>query len=285
MIATPILADFPETIKIHPIIGLKSLRTPAASGAWRLFVLAKNIAGQIDHLKRDDLKAAAVALGVTDKQFYRWITAARNYDLFKDAQRKSGEWMLIISGVDKAMKSLECSSKGMAVSIPTKVLFRKSWRAYVFASWQSAYTGNGQRLVSQKKQAEITGIDPQTQRQFNKQAGVESKKNFAISNIHANGYAGVLEFGNRAALFQYWDKEKHQYYLGWRIPDSRVFPLYDSNSSYKTPKTMSLFNRTPEQYAASNKAIRKQEQDVKEIYVFDKVSQKGNNLWTHLPIN
>lgn len=283
--ATPILADFPETLNIYPIVGLKSFRSSEASGAWRLFVLAKNMVGQLDHIKRDDLKRAATSLGVNDKQFYRWMIAARNYDFFKDVQRKGGEWMLIIAGIDKAMQSLECESKGVIVSIPTKALFRKSWRAYVFASWQSSFTDNGKKLVSQKKQAELTGINPQTQRQYNKQAGVESKKNFAISNIHANGYAGVLEFSNRAALFQYWDKATHQKKLGWRIPDSRVFPLYDSNSSYKTPKTMSLFNRTPEQYAASTKAIRKQDNDVKEIYVFDKVSQNGNNLWTHLPIN
>ncbi len=46
-------------IKIHPLVGLKSFRIPEAGGAWRLFVLAKNISSELDHISRDELRKAA----------------------------------------------------------------------------------------------------------------------------------------------------------------------------------------------------------------------------------
>lgn len=283
--ATP----YPENVKLWPLVGLKSFRIPEAGGAWRLFVLAKNMTGVLDHVKRSDLKAYAKSLGVNDAQFKRWLNAGRNLSLFTDLQQADGEWKLIVPSNTKAAELLGAEEVGRYVSLPAALLFKKGWRGFVFASWQSAHTGNGSRLVSQGKQAEITGINRQTQRQFNKQAGVKSTKNFAISNIHANGYASVLEFGNRACLFQYWDKATHQKKLGWRIPDSRVFPLYGTDVSNKTLRNLALFNRTADQYSATMKTLRNLKSDdkevkTKEIYTFDGLSAKGNNLWIHSAI-
>ena len=275
-------ACYPDTVKFWPLVGLKSFHTSSAGGAWRLLVLAKNLAGQLDHIEREILKAYARSLGVHDKSFARWLETARGLGFVKDRQRISGEWILILSSNKKAAQGLGCENAGRAVTLPAKLLFGKGWRSFVFASWQAAFTNNGARLVSQKKQAEITGISEQTQRQFNKEAGVQSKSNYAISNIHVNWYKAVLEFGARAGLFQYWDKEKHQKYIGWRIPNSRYFPLFGVGGSYKTRRTMSLFNRTPEQYAASMKAIRKSDTNFREMYVFHRTSRNGNDLWTHL---
>lgn len=266
-------------LRIWPLVGLKSLH--GNGGAWRLFVLAKNMAGQLDHVSRDELKAQALELGVSEKNFIRWLTDARNLSLVTDVQRMSSEWVLILPSSAKAATLLNCDKLGKPVSIKAELLFKKGWRAYVFASWQSSITQNGQKLVSQKKQAEITGIQPQTQRQFNKQAGVKSQRNYAISNEHGSRFSAVLEHGNRAALFTYWNDETHQKYLGWRLPDSRT---YGSDSSYQTPKTMSLFNRTPEQFSATKKALRKNDTEIKEVYLYYQQSKKGNSLWTHLPL-
>lgn len=289
---TEMPARFPEVLRFNPLVGLKSFRSSGAGGAWRLFVLAKNLeqTGQ-GFIQREILKAYARELGVSEKNIRRWMDAARYYDLFKDVQRKNGEWVIILTSSKKAARRLGCETTYKAVNLPAEYLFVKGWRAYVFASWQSLFTNNGERLVSQKKQAEITGISEQTQRKFNREAGVKSKKNYAISNIHANGYSSVLEFGHRAGLFEYWDKDKHQKYLGWRIPNSRYFPLFGVGGSYKTRRALSLFNQTAEQYAASMKAIRKIENAdllpsdrLSEIYVFDRQSQNGNGLWIHLPL-
>lgn len=280
---------FPQEIKIHPLVGLKSFRLPEASGAWRLFVLAKNLAGVADHIERDKLGKWSNELGIKLPTFTRWMTTARNLGLFTDVQRMSGEWILILPSYQRAADMLGVGKLGAMCQLPAKVLFRKGWKGFVFASWQAAFTKNGTRLVSQKKQAEITGIDPQTQRQFNKMAGVTSEINYAISNQHANNFAGEQEYGNRAALFTYWDKLTHQKKLGWRIPDRRVFPLYGTDLSKSTPRKLSLFNRTAEQFSATMKQIRKLKSEdkpitAKDIYQLDRKSEKGNNLWIHCAI-
>lgn len=289
---TAIPACYPDTVKFMPLVGMKSFRISEAGGAWRLFVLAKNLDRDgLGKIERDDLKAYAKELGISEKQFTRWMNAARGYDLFTDVQRKSGEWMLILTSNQKAAAVFGCEVKDRPVILPAKLLFGKGWRGYVFASWQAAFTGNGEKLVSQKKQAEITGISEQVQRQYNKEAGVISRTNYAISNIHANNYHGVIEFGNgekipRAGLFGFWDKNTHQKKLGWRIPNTRHFPLFGLGGSYKTRRTLSLFNRTAEQHAASMKALRKSDNSkFTEIYVYDRQSRNGNGLWIHLPLN
>ncbi len=154
----------------------------------------------------------------------------------------------------------------------------------MFASWQASTTGNGQRLVSLRKQAEITGIDSQTQTKLNKQAGVQSTQNYAISNQHANNLAGIAEYKLRACPFGFWDEATHQKKLGWRIPNTRVFPLFGDISN-STPRNMSLFNRTAEQYATTTKALRTlEETTLQEFYTFDRVSSKGHHLWIHTSI-
>jgi len=277
---------FPNDVRFNPLIGLRSFRIAEAGGAWRLIVLAKNLDEMgLGKVEREKLRTYSKHLGVSNRQFNRWLSAARYYDMVQDVQSERGEWMLILASNQEIAKKLGCKLRGRVVILPAKLFVGKSWRAYVFASWQSIFTNNGERLVSQKKQAEITGVSEQTQRKFNKKVGVQSKRNYAISNIHANGYSAVLEFGNRAGLFQYWDKKKHQKYLGWRIPNSRYFPMFGLDGSYKTRRALSLFNRTAEQYGASMKALRKSETQFPEIYVFDRTSRNGNDLWIHLPLN
>lgn len=277
-------AHFPEFVKFNPLVGLKSFRTSGASGAWRLMVLAKNLAGVLDHIERDTLRDFARSLGVQDKTFRRWLDAARNMGFLSDVQRASGAWMLILSSYQRIAKELGCKQNQNVVQLPAAYLFKKNWRAYVFASWQASFTENGERLVSQKKQFQITGVQEQTQRQFNKAAGVKSNKNYAISNIHANGYNAVLEFGNRAGLFQYWDKKLHQKYLGWRIPDTRFFPLFGVGGSNKTRRTMSLFNRTLKQVRSTNRNLAASHPKLIEYYIYDRLSQSGNNLWIHVSL-
>lgn len=272
-------------LKLYPLVGLKSLQISEAGGAWRLFTLAKNMAGPSDHIQRDELKKVSESLGVKEYQFKRWLDAGRGLDLFKDVQRMSGEWMLILSSQKKAAELMGSEHLGKPVTLPAELLFKKGWRAYVFASWQASITGNGQRLVSLKKQEQITGIKSQTQTKLNKQAGIQSTKNFATSNVHANHYSGILEYGNRACLFEFWDNATHQKKLGWRLPNTRVFPLFGDISN-SMPRNMSLFNRTAEQYKNTIKSLRTIENvTLQEFYTFDRPSSKGHHLWIHSPIN
>lgn len=272
------------TIKIYPLTGLKAMQS-SCGGGWRLFVLAKHYAGVSDHIGREQFRKSVLSLGVSKSQFNRWMTEARNNDLFTDIQRMTGEWILVIPSWTRAAQLFDVEL-GNAIMFDVSLLFGKSWRAHLFASWQSSYTGNGARLVSQKKQAQVSGINTQTQRSFNKQAGVKCQRNYAISNQHASMFSGVTEFRQRACPFKYWDKATHQYKIGWRIPDTRT---YSTGVSNKTLRNLSLFNASAEQYSKTMKTIKRlrsedRKMETQEVYIFDKQSEKGNNLWIHCVI-
>jgi hypothetical protein len=279
---TVIPAHFPEFVKFNPLVGLKSFHTSGAGGAWRLLVLAKALdINGVGKIPRDYLQRFALSLGIQSKTFNRWLTAARNLDFVFDIQSQSGEWMLILVSNEKAASIIGCESKGKAVTMSVKLLIGKKWRAYVFGAFENTFNG---RLITRKKQAELSGIPESTQRKFDKEAGVERKKNFAISNIHANGYSAVLEFGNRASLFKYWDKKTHQLKLGWRLPDSRYFGGAVTNGSKNTLWALSLFNRTDAQYKATVKKLSKSDSPIREVYLFSHTSKNGADMWFHMPL-
>jgi hypothetical protein len=282
-------STFPNDLRFIPIQGIKSFRAGTGTGgAWRLFVLAKNLdtTGR-GHVSRELVRAFALSLGINSKTFDRWLNSARVSGFVSDIQRKTGEWDLLLISHEKVVSILDHNKniRPIYISLPACLLISKGWKSYVFAAWQAQFTNNGERLVSQKKQFEITGVSEQLQRQYNREAGVTSKKNYAISNIHANGFHGVLEFGSRAGLFKYWNEKTHQLYLGWRIPNTRIFSLLRTSGSHKTRRALSLFNKTVEQYSNSMKALRKQQTNTfSELYVFYRNSKSGNGLWTHLPL-
>lgn len=274
-------ARYPETVKFNPLVGLKSFHIPEAGGAWRLFVLAKNLAAGNDHVRRDDVREYAASLGIREKTFRRWITAARNLDLVRDVQRQTGEWMLILTSNDKAASIMGSERKGAPVTMSARLIVGKQWRAYVFAGFEATFNG---RLISRKKQAELSGIPVSTQRKFDKEAGVKRQKNYAVSNIHANGYSAVLEFGSRAGLYKYWDKTTHQLKLGWRLPDSRRFDGAMTNGSKNSLGALSLFNRTHNHYKATVRKLSKSDSPVREVYLYSHTSRNGADMWTHCPL-
>lgn len=275
-------ARYPETVKFNPLVGLKSFRIPEAGGAWRLFVLAKNLTTNGgDNVRRDDVREYAASLGVNEKTFRRWMTAARNFDLVRDVQRKSGEWMLILTSNDKAASIMGSDRKGAPVTMSARLLVGKHWRAYVFAGFEATFNG---RLISRKKQAELSGIPEVSQRIYDKKAGVKQQKNYAVSNIHANGYSAVLEFGSRAGLYKYWDKTTHQLKLGWRLPDSRSFDGATTNGSKNSLGTLSLFNRTEEQYRRTVRKLSQSDSPIREVYKYSHTSRNGAEMWTHVSL-
>lgn len=271
-------------IKIDPLVGLRAYQSPKAGRAWAIFMLAKGLAFRKDHISIDKLKSVVLELGVEDRSFRRWVYQAVTLGMMKFVTRKSGEKVLVLKNY-KAVSKQFGQDKKEVIYVDGRKLFGKNGKAYVFAVWQARFTHSGRILTSQKRQAELTGISEQTQRKYNKKAGVKSTKNFAISNVHANGMDDVKEHRPRACAFSFWNYETHQWHLGWRLPDTRVFSEFATNGPVKSPRTTSLFNYTSEQHLESIDLFRRASSEgrvtVGELYVFDRTSSRGNGLWIH----
>ncbi len=276
---------FPKNLRFDPLQGLKAF-VSGKGKAWILWVVLRGLdTNGLGRVNRKAARSTLLSLGVKPKTFGRWLPTARKFGFVKAVQKKTGEWSLALNSQKNICISLGLQRPSRYVSLPAHLLVGKGGKANLFAAWQSLYTQNGKRLVSQKRQSMITGVSEQSQRKYNKQAGVISKRNYAISSIPAKSYSGILEFGNRSGLFKYWDKAKKQKYLGWRLPNTRIFPLFGTSGSYNSLRALSLFNKTAEQYSKTMKALSKNTFRPKEVYIFQQVSgRSGSNLWTHFPV-
>jgi len=164
-------------------------------GAYRLFILAKALAGALDSVLVSRVEIIARTY-ISKRQFQRDKSAALSLGLFRYHERKNGEKVLLLVSHEKAALLLGAkkSSEARRGVVALDDLFGENWQAIVFVSWQAKYTKNGVRLTSQKKQAEITGIQPQMQRKYNRICGVTSRSNYAVSNVSANHLDMVREF-------------------------------------------------------------------------------------------
>lgn len=273
----------------------KSLSTNSL-GAYRLFVLAKSLAGVRDSVLVFQVEDIAWAY-ISKRQFQRDKSAALRLGLIRYHERKNGEKVfLLVSHTQAAIllgaKKASEESRGV-VSLDD--LFSDKWQAIAFTTWQAKFTQNGARLTSQKTQEKRTGIQPQMQRQYNKICGVVSRTNYAVSNISANHLDVVKEFGNRAAPFAFKNHKLNQTYIAWRLPSSRVVcadssalnpsgidgGLIGTNPNTRK-KGSRLFVYDDTTFTKAKKAVKGD--NIRDLYMFSRVSNSGAGIFTHFSI-
>lgn len=206
-----------QSVKFWPLVGIAAARDNAG-GAWRAWVLAKNLdkPGR-GAIQLADLQALARALGIHPKTWRRWLSAARDLALIKDRARGDG-WIVLASN-PRAAVLLGCDHAGVRpVSIAAGDLTSEGWRARVFAAYEHTHNG---RPISRVKQERLTGVPISTQRAYDNQAGVTRRPNYAVSQRAADQLAGELEFGEHAAPFVFRDRQGREV-IAWRLPDSRI---------------------------------------------------------------
>lgn len=264
-------------------------------GAYRLFLIAKALAGVRDSVLVLQVESIVRAY-ISDRQLQRDKSAAIRLGLFQCLERKNGEKVLLLVSHKKAALLLgakKSSEKSRGI-VTLDDLFSDKWQAIVFVNWQAKYTQNGLRLTSQKKQAEITGIQPQMQRKYNKICGVTSRSNYAVSNVSANHLDMVRELGNRAAPFAFKNHKLNQLYIAWRLPSTRVV-CADSSAFNPSGIEGNLIRTNPNAHKRGGrlfvyggisftKAKRACSPDLHDLYIFSHISETGSGIFTHFAI-
>ncbi|MCB0102193.1 MAG: hypothetical protein KDD74_09135 [Anaerolineales bacterium] len=278
-----------------PLTACKSLSINAL-GAYRLYVLAKALAGVLDSVLVSEVENFALTY-ISKRQYQRNKSAALRLGLLTVHQRKNSQSVFVLVSHAQAALLLGAtkSSEDNRAAVSLDDLFSDKWQAIAFTAWQAKYTENGVRLTSQKKQAELTGIQPQMQRKYNKICGVVSRSNYAVSNISANQLDMVKEFGRRAAPFAFKDYKLNQTYIAWRLPSSRVVcadsstlnPLGIEGSLISTnPNTRKggsrLFVYGDTTFTKAKKTVKGD--NIHDLYVFSRVADSGAGIFTHFSI-
>jgi hypothetical protein len=202
-------------IIFSPLTSCKSLSANHKS-AYRLFVLAKAMAKDA-HVNIANVKETACQF-VSERQFARDMSAACRLGLLTVYEREGGTRVFSVTSHENAAVKLGATKASAAkrATVSLAGLFGENWQAIAFTTWQAVTSQNGGRLISQKKQAQKTGISPQMQRQYNGACGVKSRSNYAVSNIAANHLDGEKEFGTRVAPFKFKNHKLNQSYIAWR---------------------------------------------------------------------
>jgi hypothetical protein len=190
-------------------------RASGFGGGFRLYVLAKGLDSQgRGSVSRDELRAYLLSLGASPRQWQRWITEARNNDLVRDWQRKTGEWMLALPSTGAAAHAMGCESVGnRRATMAAAGLIGPGWKARTWAAYDATHNG---RPISRERMQKILNVPISTQRYRDRQAGVTRQRNYARLNYRADSLAMLKEFSRHKRLYVRYDG-----YIGSRKPDSR----------------------------------------------------------------
>lgn len=309
----PQALQFPELITHFPALGTQAAKRKGARGGYRLWLLARALdtkgSGMI---ARDDLTAYALQLGLSRRQWERWITEARNNDLLTDiqqAQSKGGAWLFIISSLARAAHALHCENVGTRkATMPAAGLIGAGYRARMWASYEQTFM---QKPVTRERLQKLSNVPASTQRARDNQSGVKRLRSFAKSTFKKDHLLGLKEHSQYKGLFVLRDGS-----IAWRLPNTYIINLdgyttgargrarkankqlkdlwklegllfmqqaltSDNEPSDPQPNGYRLFNTTPEQFKTTRRKIYELKPQGGDVYAFPKRTRSGALMWEH----
>jgi hypothetical protein len=244
--------DF-ERVKIWPELGLAAILHRHA-GAWRAWSFARDLDHVgVGHIGRRELWQYLTQLGVGERQRRRWVGDAVRIGLFRVYREQYD-----LLSLEKAGLILGCDHIGKPARITSSGLCGAGWRAYVWAGYLATL---GNRPVSQAIKAELTGIDPRTQRNYQADVPGEARKNYSKTEIKPGDMEGDREV-NQRVLFENGGQ------VFQRLPDIRIVPAFvaeccqrgRSKKAQKLLNSSSLEGRgseyTPRLFCSSSKQLK-----------------------------
>ena len=203
-----------QTVSFYAEMGVDAARRFSKNGGgWRLYVLAKKLDVKgLGMVKRDELEAFALALGVNVRTFQRWMKQARNNDLFIDTQSQSGEWLLRLPSAGRAAAALGIDRLSRKVTMRAVDLIGKGWKARVWGAYEATFNG---KPISREKMQKVINVPVSTQRYRDAAAKVDRVRNYCKSAYHGSMLAGLKEHSNHKGLFL-----SKNGFIYWRLPNS-----------------------------------------------------------------
>jgi len=270
------------------MLGLASISSHR-TGAWRAWTIARDLDPQgCGQVGKRHLLNRLNELQVSHRQVRRWLTAAHRLGLWTEKQGR-----LYLVSLAKAAYKLGAPQVGQAAMIDQSALVSKNWRAFVWAGFIATLHD---RPISQAKKWDLTGIDPRTQRNYQKQFESNRRGNYAQTDLKPKHIGGMMETEGGA----YFVGHNHQVIR--RLPDivnvpdtvSKAAPKGRSRKAQKLLNSLfyeeqrneqffRLFCETPKQVTAVERQISRDDrfpwEKPRELYQL-KYAGRANNLYT-----
>lgn len=231
----------PAAVSIWPVLAFRAYQKGYSHG-FRLWTLAramdKDGSGKV---KSIILREAAGLVGLSTRDYNRYLRSAKKAGLLSSIQIKSQTYYLILS-VSKTALSMDCYYVGSRrAKLPLKELFKRDWLALAWAGWIATLQG---KPMSRDKMQALTGVAQRTQRLYEKEKGITATVHYAHDETKDPAKIKMLkafpiEEGGRPHAFVYKEKKTGQEIVTWRLPDSRQ-TVYQEAGKGRTRK----INRT-----------------------------------------
>lgn len=306
-----------QTVSFYAEMGVDAARRFSKNGGgWRLYVLAKKLDVKgLGMIKRDELEAFTLALGVNVRTYQRWMKQARNNDLFIDTQSQSGEWLLRLPSAGIAAAALGIDRLSRKVTMRAVDLIGKGWKARVWGAYEATFNG---KPISREKMQKVINVPVSTQRYRDASAKVDRVRNYCKSAYRGSMLAGLKEHSNHKGLFL-----SKNGFIYWRLPNSYqvdfamrggrgrakkankiIKSMQSNNGLFLMQQALSfevatkdnyvrLFN-TAQQAQTAMKRLNKVDESkpagmqarpaVNEIYEQAARAKTGAVIWTHCPV-
>lgn len=210
---------WPSSVKIWPVVVLTSITTRHGGGA-RVWALAK----AIDHqgsgkVSRPDLWAFIDHLGIGGRKRRRWLRDALDLGLLREHDD-----IYYLAGWGPGAVALGCHQVGRPATVSALSLTSAGWRSHVWGAFISTLNG---RPMSQETMAEITTIDPRTQRNYQAAIPMSTRRNYAEIDLPGDHVDGLREHGRSSAFV---GRDGRVIY---RLPDQREVPNFIAQAQPK----------------------------------------------------
>jgi hypothetical protein len=205
----------PNEIRVWPQIVLRATQQNLG-GAIRIWTFAKALdPSGSGVIRKSQLLSYLESMGVPSASRYRWLRAAVKSNFMRPVRNGS---LLLISGIQKTGKLLDCSDIGPRCLINAKKLTITHWKSGV---WDLVLSQFKNQPVSRATLFQVTGIPSRTQLELERFGLVKVQHNWCITTISPALITPYIEFSRPHAFVAHFGKQSHVVY---QLPNHYTVP-------------------------------------------------------------
>lgn len=226
-----------DTIKVWSAVILWAAHAGKHGGAARVWFLARSLdQNGSGWILRSDLWEFLRSLGVGERKRRRWLGDALSLGLLTETVIW-GAPAYHMASLGRGAVALGAQELGRPSTVSAQALVNSGWRAYVWSAYIAALR---ERPISQETKAQLTGVKPRTQRNYQADLPGSSRSNYAETALTGSDkIIGLREHGRRSAFVGQAGR------IFYRLPDIRFTPRFISQSLARgrSKKAQRIINR------------------------------------------
>jgi len=197
-------------MKLYPSILVQAEANRQPLGGYRVWFLAKHWHKASGYIPDKKFKEYLKELGIAKSSYSRWIKEAYELGLFQQVGK-----LIKLASWTSASKLAGCKKLDNPVEIEIDKFINAGWKAFVWACFVENHKG----IVSRATLQELSGGVPErTQRERERQEGVENQANYAcFGKVKDNPEQAISVYGEPGYYQQAGEIRR-------RLPNSRTIP-------------------------------------------------------------